>query len=59
MGMRDYGDLLPAGYYLDLTGDPCVIALCREDGTVVARFTHAFDPEEVKRAAEEDLEERD
>ena len=57
--MRDYGDLLPSGYYLDLTGDPCVITLCRADGTVVARFTYASDPQEIRRAAEEDLEERD
>jgi hypothetical protein len=57
--MRDYGDLLPSGYYLDLTGDPSVITLCRADGTVVARFTHASDPQEIRRAAEEDLEEKD
>ncbi len=54
--MRDYGDLLPSGYYLDLLGDPCVITLCREDGTVVARFTHSSDPQEIGRAAEADLE---
>jgi hypothetical protein len=35
-------------------GDPCVIALVREDGTVVARFTHQVDPEEVRWAAAED-----
>jgi hypothetical protein len=57
--MRDYSDLLPSGYYLDPTADPCVITLCRADGTVVARFTLSSDPLEVKRAAEEDLEERD
>jgi hypothetical protein len=57
--MRDYSDLLPSGYYLDLTADPSVITLCRADGTVVAHFTRAADPQEVKRAAEEDLEERD
>ena len=57
--MRDYSDLLPSGYYLDLTADPCVITLCRADGTVVARFTRAADPQEVKGLAEEDLEERD
>jgi hypothetical protein len=57
--MHDYGDWLPSGYYLDLVGDPCVITLCRADGTVVARFTHASDPQEIKRAAEEDLEGRD
>ena len=57
--MRDYSDLLPSGYYLDLTRDPCVITLCRADGTMVAHFTRAADPQEVKRVAEEDLEERD
>ena len=45
--MRDYSDLLPSGYYLDLTADPCVITLCRADGTVVAHFTYAFAPEEI------------
>jgi hypothetical protein len=45
---------LPPGYRLDLIGDPCVIAVLREDGTVVARFTHNVDPEEIRRAAEED-----
>jgi hypothetical protein len=55
MGMRDYSDLLPSGYYLDVTPDPCVITLCRADGTVVTRFTRASDPQEVRRAAEEDL----
>jgi hypothetical protein len=45
---------LPPGYRLDLVGDPCVIALVREDGTVAARFTHHADPEEVRRAAEDD-----
>jgi hypothetical protein len=45
---------LPSGYRLDLLGDPCVIVLRREDGTVVARFTHNVDPEDIRRAAEED-----
>ena len=45
---------LPPGYRLDLVGDPCVIALVREDGTVVALFTHHVDPEEVRLAAAED-----
>jgi hypothetical protein len=45
---------LPAGYELDLLGDPCVIVVRRADGTVVARFTRHVDPEEVRRAAEED-----
>ena len=43
---------LPDGYTLDLAGDPCVILLLREDGTVVARFTRNVDPQEVRRAAE-------
>ena len=47
---------LPPGYRLDLVGDPCVIALVREDGTVVARFTHNVDPEEIRQAAEEDYQ---
>jgi hypothetical protein len=45
---------LPAGYTLDLAGDPCVIVLLREDGSVVARFTRKVDPQEVRRAAEGD-----
>src|SRR5215217_6258176 len=45
---------LPPGYTLDLIGDPCVIVLSRADGTMVARFTNSVDPEEIKRAAEED-----
>ena len=53
--MRDYDALeLPPGYSLDLVGDPCVLTLCRSDGTVVAHFTHTSDPEEIKRAAQED-----
>ena len=55
--MRDYGKLLlPPGYKLDLVGDPCVICLYRADGKVVAYFTHATDPQEIRRAAEEDRE---
>ena len=45
---------LPAGYTLDLVGDPCVIVLLRGDGSVAARFTRNVDPQEVRRAAEED-----
>ena len=45
---------LPPGYRLDLVSDPCVIALLREDGTVVARFTHNAVSQEIRRAAEED-----
>jgi hypothetical protein len=50
---------LPPGYALDVVGDPCLIILRGPDGAVVARFTHNVDPEEVRRAAEEDREERD
>jgi hypothetical protein len=50
---------LPPGYALDVVGDPCLILLCSPDGAVVARFTRNVDPEEVRRAAEEDREERD
>ena len=53
--MRDYDTLrLPPDYRLDLVGDPCVVTLCRADGTVVGRFTDATDSEEIRRAAEED-----
>ena len=45
---------LPPGYRLDLVGDPCVIVLVREDGAVVARFTHNADPEQISWSAEED-----
>jgi hypothetical protein len=47
---------LPPGYRLDLIGDPCVIILRRPNGTVVARFTHNVDPEEIRQAAEADSE---
>jgi hypothetical protein len=45
---------LPPGYRLDRIGDPDVIVLRREDGTVVARFTQNADPKEIRQAAEED-----
>jgi hypothetical protein len=48
---------LPPAYSLDLIDDPCVIILRRPDGTVVTRFTHNVDPEEIRRAAEADNEE--
>ncbi len=55
--MRDVeSSRLPVGYSLDLVGDPCVIALRRPDGTLVARFTHNVDPEELRRTAEADSE---
>ena len=52
----DTSSRLPEGYSLDLMGDPCVIILRRTDGTVVARFTHNVDPEEIRRTAEADSE---
>ena len=53
--MRDYDALeLPAGYRLDLVGEPCVLTLCRPDGTVVTRFTPNAGPEEIRCSAEED-----
>ena len=39
---------------LDLVGDPCVIVLRRGGGAIVARFTRNVDPQEIRRAAEED-----
>jgi hypothetical protein len=45
---------LPRGYLLDPLRDPSVIALLRPDGTLVARFTRFADPQEIRRAAEED-----
>ena len=51
---NDRTSQLPPGYRLDLVGDPCVIILCRPDGTVVARFTRNVDPEEIRQAAEAD-----
>ena len=55
--MRDYDTIrLPPGYRLDLVGDPCVVTLCRSDGTVVAHFTHATDLAEIRHVAEEDRE---
>jgi hypothetical protein len=49
---------LPPGYSLDLVGDPCIIILRGPDGTIVARFTHNVDPDEIRRAAEEASKER-
>ena len=55
MRQNDTTSRLPAGYTLDLLGDPCVIVLRRADGTVAARFTKHVDPEQIRWAAEEDL----
>ena len=48
---------LLSGYQLDLGGDPCVVVLRRKGGTVVARFTHNVDPEEVRRPPKKTSEE--
>ena len=56
MGQDDTSTRLPAGYTLDLLGDPCVIVLRRADGAVAARFTKQVDPEEIRQAAQEDQE---
>jgi hypothetical protein len=45
---------LPPSYSLDLVADPDVIILRRSDGTVVARFTHTADTEQIRRAARQD-----
>jgi hypothetical protein len=56
--MRDFDTLrLPQGYRLDLVGDPCVVTLCRADGTVVGRFTESSDLKQIRRAAEDDRRE--
>jgi hypothetical protein len=47
---------LPPGYALDLVSDPCILVLRNPEGKIVARFTRNADPEEVRRAAEEDYE---
>jgi hypothetical protein len=56
--MRDETSWLPPGYSVDLVDDPDVIILRRPDGTVVARFTHAADTEQIRRAAQEDARAR-
>ena len=50
--------VLPPGYRLDIVGDPCVVVLRREVGTVVARFSDHAAQEEIRRAAEEDRRRR-
>jgi len=58
--MHDYDKvLLPPGYTFDLIGDPDVIVLRREDGSIVARFTHSVAPLEIRRVAEEDQRDRE
>ena len=55
----DSNSRLPSGYTLDLVGDPCIVILRGPEGEIVARFTRTVDPEEVRRAAEEDRAEGD
>jgi hypothetical protein len=51
---------LPAGYRLDLVGDPDAPTLMRPDGTVVARFAAGGSVREaVEREALEDMAARD
>jgi len=50
---------IPAEYYLGVVGEPDVIVLRREDGSIVARFLPSVDPQEIRRAAEEDLRDRE
>jgi hypothetical protein len=54
MRQDDTTTRLPIGYRLDLIGDPCVVVMRRQDETVVARFTHNVDPDEIRRVAEDD-----
>ena len=49
---------LPPGYTLDLVGDPCIIILRNPEGALVARFSRNVDANEVRRAAEEDRQQR-
>jgi hypothetical protein len=55
---EDRTSRLPPGYTLDIVGDPCILILRNPDGAVVARFSHNVDPAEVRRAAEEDRQQR-
>ena len=48
---------LPPGYTLDIVGDPCII-LRNPEGAVVARFPRNVNTDEVRRAVEEDRQER-
>jgi hypothetical protein len=49
---------LPPGYTLDIVGDPCIIILHNPDGALVARFPRNVNTDEVRRAVEEDRQER-
>ena len=52
----DRNSRLPTGYTPDLVGDLCIIVPHNPDGKIVARLHRMVDPEEVRRAAEEDRE---
>jgi len=52
----DRNSRLPTGYTPDLVGDLCIIVPHNPDGKIVARRHRMVDPEEVRRAAEEDRE---
>ncbi len=54
----DSASRLPPGYALDLVSDPCVLILRNPEGEIVVRFTRKLDPEEIRRAAEEDRAQR-
>jgi hypothetical protein len=54
----DRSSWLPPDYTLDLVGDPCIIMLRNPDGALVACFPRNVDADEVRRAAEEDRQER-
>jgi two-component SAPR family response regulator len=49
--MRDTLDL-PTGY--QLRREPDILSLCRSDGSIVASFSSAANPNEVRKVAEED-----
>jgi hypothetical protein len=55
---HDRNSRLLTGYTLDLVGDLCIIVPHNPDGKIVVRFHRMVDPEEVRRAAEEDREKR-
>ena len=54
----DRSSRLPPGYTLDIVGDPCILILRNPDGAVVARFPRNVNTDEVRRAVEEDRQER-
>ena len=54
----DRSSRLPPDYTLDLLADPCIIILRNPDGALVARFPRNVDADELRRAAEEDRQQR-